>query len=295
MGNQYSKPALNRLLERSATEGSSTGINEWNFYASCNLIWNKEPFAHIENFAASRRMLNNCSVWLSYGGRRTGSTFTTMALKILLGSITENFLVGWEGDYKEPRKFFDLAKSNHTIEACILKIHRSEAYCNKLLSENNAKAIVSTRDYYSIAASFARMKNNKHSPFYSPKTLDDNQLIQFINYEISEHRKKQSLPNTLFIREDNIRNRPHEAIQSIANHMGIELSATSATSIGENLSIESQKARQESIIINSTGHDHECFMHHTHIKEEEKEYDTKYQDLVDTHFGDQLDKAGYLQ
>ena len=196
---------------------------------------------------------------------------------------------------KEPRKFFDLAESNHTIEACILKIHRSEAYCNKLLSENNAKAIVSTRDYYSIAASFARMKNNKHSPFYSPKTLDDNQLIQFINYEISEHRKKQSLPNTLFIREDNIRNRPHEAIQSIANHMGIELSATSATSIGKNLSIESQKARQKSIIINSTGHDHECFMHHTHIKEEEKEYDTKYQDLVNTHFGDQLDEAGYLQ
>ena len=44
-----------------------------------------------------------------------------MVLKVLLGSLIENFLLAWEGDFKEPIKFFELVMNTPSIEGGILK------------------------------------------------------------------------------------------------------------------------------------------------------------------------------
>ena len=218
-----------------------------------------------------------------------------MALKIILDSMVETFLVGWEGDFKEPKKFFELVKSTPRTIAGILKIHRSEEFCNNLLKSDKAKAIVSTRDYPSIAASYVRMKKNPYSPFYSPKKLTDEQILSFIRNQISEHKKKKLLPNTLFIREDVVRVKPHESIASISKHLGIDISETSARFIGEKLNIESQRRRQKNIIVNSTGHSTESFLHYEHVNPDNQQHDPNIHNLIFTSFGELLNEDGYLK
>lgn len=289
------KPYLNSLLEKKLSSENSPNIDEDILNNDCKTIWNDEPFAHIENFSESLKTLKTYTGWISYGGVRTGSTFTTMVLKILLDSMVDTFLIGWEGDFKEPAKFFELLESMPRTFAGILKIHRSEEFCNNLLKCDKAKAVASTRDYPSIAGSFARMKQNPYSPFYSPQELTDEQLISFIRNQITEHQKKKHLPNTLFVREDIIRARPHEAILSIAKHLGVHLTDTSARFIGEKLNIESQRKLQQNLIVNSTGHGTENFMHFEHVNPDSQQYASNIYDLVFSHFGELLNEDGYLR
>lgn len=288
------KPELNKLLEEIYNKGDTNDLNVRQLIADCNAIWPEEPFAHIKNFSKSLESLKTYPIWISYGGCRTGSTFITMALKILLDSLVESFLIGWEGDFKEPIKFFELAKNTPSVNAGILKIHRSEDYCNQMLKNDMAKAVVSTRDYPSIAASYMRMIDNPYSPFYTSSRCTDEQLINFIKGEILEHKKKRDLPNTLFIKEENIRESPHEALLVIAEHMGLNLSTISAHQIGEKLNIETQRSRQKKLIINSAGHSKDNFLHHEHINPFNQKVDRELIELVFMHFGSELNESGYL-
>ena len=292
---QNLKPRLNKLLEERLTSENSPKIDEYNLNNDCKAIWFDEPFVHIKNFSESLKTLEMHPYWISYGGSRTASTFTTMALKIILDSMVETFLIGWEGDFKEPKKFFELVESTPRTIAGILKIHHSEEFCNNLLKCGKAKAIVSTRDYPSIAVSYARMKKNPYSSFYSPKKLTDEQIISFISNQISEHKKKKHLPNTLFIREDEVRVKPHETIVSISKHLGIEITDTSARFIGEKLNIESQRKRQKNIIVNSTGHAIESFLHYEHVNPDDQQHDSSIYNLIFTNFGELLNEDGYLK
>ena len=289
------KPGLNRLLEKKLENENFTKADEYKLNNDCKAIWFDEPFAHIKNFSESLKILEVHPNWISYGGARTGSTFVTMVLKILLDSMIDSFLIGWEGDFKEPAKFFELVESTPRTTAGILKIHRSEEFCNNLLKCGKAKAVVSTRDYPSIAGSYARMRNNPYSPFYTPKKLSDEQLITIIRNEITEHQKKQNLPNTLFIREDEIKSSPHESILSISKHLGIDLTDTSARFIGEKLNIESQRELQKNLIVNSTGHGAENFLHFEHVKPGSQRYDLNIHDLIFKNFSELLDEDGYLK
>ena len=289
------KPELNRLLEKKLADDNSPKIDEYTLNNDCKAIWFDEPFAHIKNFSESLKTLKMHPYWISYGGSRTASTFTTMVLKIMMDSMVETFLIGWEGDFKEPEKFFELVDSTPRAIAGILKIHRSEEFCNNLLKCDKAKAIVSTRDYPSIAASYVRMKKNPYSPFYSPKKLTDEQIISFIRNQISEHQKKKLLPNTLFIREDVVRVKPHATIATISKHLGIDITDTSARFIGEKLNIESQRMRQKNIIVNSAGHSIESFLHYEHVNPDNQQHDPSIYDLVFTNFGELLNEDGYLK
>jgi len=289
------KPGLNRLLESLFETDNSGALNEEQLISDCNFLWPHEPFAHIKNFSASLKLLEKYPFWISYGGIRTGSTFITMALKVILGSITENFLIGWEGDFKEPKKFFELVESNSSIDAGILKIHRSENCCNIMLKNNKAKALVSIRDYPAIAASYLRMRSNPYSPIYSSKGTTNEQLIDFIESEIAQQRKKQNLPNTFFVREDIIRSNPDQAISIIAEYLGISLTKASIGVIAEKLNIESQRIRQKYLVVNSTGHSQDNFLHYEHVNPADQELDDSLRDLVFTHFGQDLNEDGYLK
>lgn len=294
MPKQNLKPELNKLLEQMTLKGDSQAVDEDLLNAGSRIIWSECPFAHIANFSSALKALEKHWAWISYGGSRTGSTFVTMVLKILLDSMVESFLIGWEGDFKEPAKFFELAKSTPRVEACILKIHRSEKFCNKLLRDDKAKAVVSTRDYPSVAASYARMKDNPCSPFYSAQKITDEQLLGFIANQISTHKKKLDLPNTLFIKESDVREMPYAVVLNIAEYMGLCLTTASAHIIGEELNIESQRERQKNLITNSTGHSGDNFLHCDHVNPVDQVCDKYIYDLVFDRFGDQLDDEGYL-
>ena len=150
-----------------------------------------------------------------------------------------------KGILKSRQIFFELDKSTPRVEACILKIHRNEEFCDKLLRDNKAKAVVSTRDYPSIAASYARMKDNPYSPFYAAQGIAVEKLLGFIANQISIHKKKLDLPNTLFIKESDAREIPYAVVLNIAEYIGLCLTTASARIIGEELNIESQRERQK--------------------------------------------------
>ena len=287
------KPHLNSLLEKIYSNGGQ--VDEVALGRDCGLLWANTPFAHITNYSDALKTLEQYFAWISYGGNRTGSTFATITLKTLLESMIGTFLTAWEGDFKNPEKFFDLVVSTPGIAAGILKIHRNEEFCNRLLRSNRAKAIVTIRDYQSIAGSYARMKKNQYSPFYTENEISEKDLISFIHGQIREEKKKKELPNTLFIREDEIRSQTQRAISRIAKHFGIHLSETSALLISKKLNIKSQKNAQKNIILNSTGHDRQNFMHYAHINPGNQEYGKEYSDLIFSNFGELLDKDGYLK
>ena len=288
------KPQLNKLLEEISSDKIKSDIDENLLNQACEKLWHVSPFAHIRNFSEALKSLEQNSAWISYGGNRTGSTFTTMALTILLDSMIETFLIGWEGDFKNPEKFFDLVESTPRAKAGILKIHRNEEYCNNLLKCNKARAVVTTRDYPSIAGSYARMRENPYSPFHSPQKTTKKDIIHFIDNQISNHSKKKDLPNTLFVREDEIRARPQDIISKIASHFGIQLTDTSALFISKKLNIESQRKNQKEIIVNSTGHSKDNFLHHNHVNPHDGEYNKELHDLIFDKYGDILNDDGYL-
>ena len=133
MAKKNLKPELNRLLEKKLASDNFSKTDEYSLNNDCKAIWFDEPFAHIKNFSESLKTLEIHPNWISYGGSRTASTFVTMALKIIMDSMVETFLIGWEGDFKEPQKFFELVESTPRAVAGILKIHHSEEFCNNLL------------------------------------------------------------------------------------------------------------------------------------------------------------------
>ena len=50
---------------------------------------NKEsPFCFIQNYEFTLKKLRNISLWISYGGRRTGSTFIYNLLRLIMSSLT---------------------------------------------------------------------------------------------------------------------------------------------------------------------------------------------------------------
>ena len=294
MAHKNYKPKLNKLLEHNAKAGTLTTKKEIAILNDANKIWWDIPFCHAKNYSKAAEKLARTKIWISYGGNRTGSTFCTMAMKALLSSLTTNYLVAWEGDYKSPEKFIETVNGENCLEAGILKIHQNSRYCNSLIEEQKATAVVSTRDYRLIAASYIRMRNNKSSPFFAEGGTPERELIKYIRSQINNHREKTLIPGILFIKEKDFRINPKAGIIKISKHLGIELSEASATSLGLALRIEEQVKRQKRIELNSTGHDKNTFLHVDHIS------DTAYRnesidELIMSNFENELDQEGYLK
>lgn len=91
-----------------------------------------------------------------------------------------------------------------------------------------------------------------------------------------------------------VRVKPHESIASISKHLGIDITDTSARIIGT-LNIESQRKRQKNIIVNSTGHSIESFMHYEHVNPDNQQHDPNIHNLIFTSFGELLNEDGYLK
>ena len=181
---------LNKLLNSSKSDHLQ--IEKFNSILYAAEIINKEtPFCLIENFETTYEKLKNMPLWISYGGRRTGSTFIFNFLRIIMNSLTTRFLYAWEGDYSSPIKFYESILNNNLLIGGILKIHRYEEEIPRLLNNDKAIAIISIRDYPNKIKSWWRMVNNKRSPFYKKNYNKDN-IIRFIEKEIERKLKKEN-------------------------------------------------------------------------------------------------------
>ncbi len=258
---------------------------------------NKEvPFCFIQNYESTFKRLCDMPLWISYGGRRTGSTFIYNLLRIIMSSLTTRFICGWEGDYASPIKFYETFANNNFLLSGILKIHRYEEDMPILLDNDKALAIISIRDYSNKIKSWWRMINNSKSPFYK-KNLNESHIIKFIDQEIEEEIKKRKLKNSLFIREDFIKNNTDKAISFVTDFLQVEIHDYSKRLIADKLRKKNVIGDRFQIKTNSTGHDSNTFFHHGHINPDYvygKEYDF-IDKLLNDKYRDFMDIDGYLK
>jgi len=288
------KPGLNELLERSTGNGHVIPGQIIERLTNDSLVIDPvSPFVFIENFSQAKDILRASPIWLAYGGPRTASTYSFILLNILIASLTSRSLSGWEGDFQSPGKFFEIVRSSEALEAGVLKIHRICEHCNDALLTGAAKAVISTRDYPSIAASYRRMRRNRHSPFFGESATNAH-VLEFIEGEISVEKEKRKLQGCLFIKESAVQAAPHQVILAISRHLGIAISGFSVAAISEATSKRRLREIQCGLTKNSTGHDKSLLLHFDHIGDDDS-YDQETRDLVLSSFGDQLDEDGYLR
>lgn len=286
---------LNKLLN--TKNGSQLEFGKIiNIIQTTQKINKESPFCLIENHKITTEKLEVTPLWISYGGRRTGSTFVYNLLKIIMNSLTQRYLCAWEGDYASPIKFYDAISDNSALLAGILKIHRYEEEIPNLLENDKAKAIISIRDYPNKIKSWWRMVNNKKSPFYK-KNINENNLIKFIDQEIEEELKKRELKNCFFIREDEIKINPKNAISLISDFLEIQIHDYSKQIIAERLGHKNIAEDSFKIRLNSSGHDNKTFFHHDHINPKSiynKEFDF-IDKLINHKYSNFFDTGGYLK
>lgn len=246
------------------------------------------PFTYITNFQSATSALAKTPYWISYGGSRTGSTYILLLLETLLKSLSQTHLKGWEGDFNRTSSFFETIESSTCIKSGLLKIHRQDQTCDELLHSGKAKAIISMRDYPSIAKSWKRV-------FFSEDSQpSDNAIVDFIGNEIENDLKKRNLPNTIYTKYHELEKNDGVLINRISKFMGISLHNTSVNHITTKLSKGVLRKVQSQIIINSSGHDAKTFLHEKHISDHEYE-DARITCLVKENFSHQLDEDGYLR
>ncbi|MCX5926871.1 MAG: sulfotransferase domain-containing protein [Cyanobium sp. LacPavin_0920_WC12_MAG_63_22] len=230
------------------------------------------PLVLINNFNSARRQLVNQPFWIAYGNVRTGSTMVFNLLRILANSLSSSAISAWEGDLVSPEKFFDLVDESPGISLGVLKIHRCHEAVNARLDSSQARAILSHRDMKAACFSYWRMLNNHRSPFFksAPKLeLLDN----FLESEINELLLKSKQKNTLIVREADLRSATMEAINRIAEFVGVKPANESLLYLSDFLGANSlrQLAEANQEATNSTGHEEVTYLHPGHIAESSSE------------------------
>lgn len=287
------KPRLNELLSRLDVNLDTKEKYVQQLIDDSLLLDPETPFVSIDNFEEALNSLSISPIWLSYGGARTGSTTTSLILRILMDSLVSNYISAWEGDFKDPLKFIDLVLGGQQIKSGILKIHRFNDDCNTILEKGMAKGFVPIRDYPSKVSSYKRMSMVRNSPFYRERGLSHDEIKNFIISEVKLERRKRSLHGCLFFKIREIEKDPAVCIQKIALHSGIKLSQSNCKFISK--FIAKDKLREDSRIISpsSTGHDSQTFMHFEHIASEGYD-DAEIKEFTRNFLRGEIDSEGYL-
>jgi hypothetical protein len=233
----------------------------------------------ITNYSEAVSQLSETPIWVSYGGIRTASTFGYNTLRLLAGAVAQNVICAWERELASPRSILNLVEASGRETVGIIKIHRFENDIPGLLSDGKAKAIVTVRDYPSVAKSWWRMVNNSQaSTFYKPDREPED-AIRIIRREIGVEKKKRRLSNVLFVREDVIRSDTKAATSKIARFLGAMLDRAS-------------KVKQENYL-----HDKTSFLHPGHVRQANDQIpgEDLVEELIWKNFRDDLSKDGYLR
>jgi hypothetical protein len=251
----------------------------------------------INNYSEAVNNLSISPIWVSYGGIRTASTFGYNTLRILAGSVAQNVICAWERELATPASILNLVQASGVDTVGIIKIHRFENDIPTLLSDGKAKAIVTVRDYPSVAKSWWRMVNNAQaSTFYRPDRKPEDSL-RIIRREISVERKKRRLSNVLFVREDIIRSNTKEATTAIAQFLGLELAPNSWSGLKQTLGFEAMLDRANNVKQENYLHDKTSFLHPGHVRQGSDRIPGEeiVEELIWQEFGDELAKDGYLR
>jgi hypothetical protein len=290
--------AVNQLRE----EQRLTLIENWKAGMEATArLENATPIVLINSFAAARRGLEDQPFWIAYGNVRTGSTMVFNLLRILANSLSASAISAWEGDFVSPEKFFQLINESVGITIGVLKIHRSHQAINERLNAGQAKAILSCRDMAAACFSYWRMLHNPRSPFFNDEA-NLACLDRFLKSEIENFRAKSMQPNTLIVREADLRFSTLDTIRCIAGFMGVELADESLNYLSVFLSPKGMQllAQGNQKAINSTGHEQVTYLHPGHISESgsEQQCPVDVREYIETLIHKNyaaLDKDGYCR
>jgi hypothetical protein len=251
----------------------------------------------ISNYSEAVSELNETPIWVSYGGIRTASTFGYNTLRLLAGAVAQNVICAWERELASPRSILNLVEASGRETVGIIKIHRFENDVPSLLSEGKAKAIVTVRDYPSVAKSWWRMVNNSQaSTFYRPDREPED-AIRIIRREIGVEKKKRRLSNVLFVREDVIRSDTKAATTKIARFLGLKLAPNSWSGLKETLGFEAMLDRASKVKQDNYLHDKTSFLHPGHVRQASDKIPGEdiVEELIWQNFRDELSQDGYLK
>jgi hypothetical protein len=251
----------------------------------------------INNYSEAIREISETPIWVSYGGIRTASTFGYNTLRLLAGAVAQNVICAWERELASPRSILNLVEASGRETVGIIKIHRFENDIPSLLAEEKAKAIVTVRDYPSVAKSWWRMVNNSQaSTFYKPDREPED-AIRIIRREIGVERKKRRLSNVLFVREDVIRSDTKAATTKIARFLGLKLAPNSWDGLKQTLGFEAMMDRASKVKQDNYLHDKTSFLHPGHVRQANDQIPGEdiVEELIWKNFKDDLNKDGYLR
>ncbi len=215
----------------------------------------------------------------------------------MAGAVAQNVICAWERELASPRSILNLVEASGRETVGIIKIHRFENDIPSLLSDGKAKAIVTVRDYPSVAKSWWRMVNNSQaSTFYKPDREPED-AIRIIRREIGVERKKRRLSNVLFVREDVIRSDTKAATTKIARFLGLKLAPNSWSGLKETLGFEAMLDRASKVKQDNYLHDKTSFLHPGHVRQSSDQIpgEDLVEELIWKNFRDDLSNDGYLK
>jgi len=244
-------------------------IEAWQdgFKASARLQY-ATPLVLIDSFEASRKRLERQPFWICYGNSRSGSTMIFNLLRILANSLSSSALSAWEEDFATPEKFFEIVNESPGVNLGVLKIHRNHDSVNSRLLSGEAMAIISHRNMGAACHSYWRMLNNPESPFFNSQP-DKNLLHKFMESQIREFGLKSRQPNTLIVKETDLRMETLCAIDTITKFAGIKPTKESLLFLSEFLSVDKlrQLSKELKSAFGSAGHQSVTYLHQGHISE----------------------------
>jgi hypothetical protein len=289
---------LNRLREEcgEACDGSMEA------FEASSMLHLATPLVLLNSAQASRDELSRCPFWIANGNSRTGSTMVFNLLRILANSLVDSVLCTWEGDLASPAKFFEIIEESTGIDAGVLKIHRYHKAVHERLDQGLAKTVLTHRNMKGACHSYWRMLNNPSSPFHrdnpSPELLE-----QFVKGEIEAFRAKAKQPNTLLIREDELRHGTGSVISKIGDFLDLSIHASSLKFLGRYMSPSGMRAlaKINAGALNSTGHERITYLHVDHIapenspRQREQEIEHDIEMLLGSKFAECLSEDYYIK
>ena len=120
------------------------------------------------------------------------------------------------------------------------------------------------------------------------------ELIKFVEEEIETEKKKREMPNTLFIKCEDIEGNSKELIARVCSFLGITLHHASIDHIACKLSKQSIIKLQSHLTLSKVGHDSRNFLHKDHVSRVPYE-DLHVENLIREKFHERLGKDGYLR
>jgi len=202
------------------------------------------------------------------GMARSGSTVTMNIVTDLLKAVNVPYMKYYIADFADLKKFKDHVNQNSSL-CCVLKTHIVSDELRDFAESIPAAYLYTKRNIIEVAASYVRMTGVTESAFYREKPVELDDVVRFVNEQVSEMKRVQCLKNQMVFDSDQLLGlQLLKTICDIANHIGIDVTESDVKMIANKWSRSNSAIYSDSIdsgMRTSLKHERETFFHNGHV------------------------------